>query len=143
MVRGVDCSRTKVKCPLPAAPLKLPESTNTIGNIYITYLVTYRDKSDLRSGWGLQIPSMAEEAGAPTIGERAESILCVGVFGDADDDFEVVHKFTSRLPVPAVGGALEFSATKGRRTSGVFRSLCSGAFALLLVDVFADHCVDK
>lgn len=62
---------------------------------------------------------MAEEAGAPAIGERAESILCVGVFGDAENDFEVVHKFTSRLPVPALGGALEFIATKGR-TSGVF-----------------------
>lgn len=62
------------------------------------------------------------EEGPPTIGERAESILCVGVFGDADDDFEVVHKFASRLPVPALGGALEFTAIKGRTKSPRLRA---------------------
>jgi hypothetical protein len=59
-----------------------------------------------------------EEMSAPSIGEKAESILCVGVFGDADDDFEVAHKFSSKLPVPLLGGALEFAATKGHGAPG-------------------------
>jgi len=54
---------------------------------------------------------MVEEPEMPQIGQKAESLLCAGVFDvDDADDFEIVHKFTSTLTVPSFGGSLEVHA---------------------------------